>query len=120
MSIETDFRALLVTHGPLTALVGTRISANAMPENSPYPCVVFTAAHEYDGAIDGSHTSDRCTLTVACWATSAAQASNVADAVVDALAGAPSSATVTVLARATAFDADLNVDAEQLAIEWWV
>ena len=54
MSVETDFRALLVAHTALTALVSTRISLNAAPEGSDFPLVVFAATHDRAFCADGT------------------------------------------------------------------
>lgn len=119
MSIETDFRALLAANVALAALVGGRIAHNAVPQGSATPYVVFTAAHDAVLGMDGAELADTCTLTVQCWATSSAGAEQVADAVVAAVATAPATAAVAVLARASGYDEEADLDATVLQVAWW-
>jgi hypothetical protein len=119
MSIETDFRALLAGYAPLSALVGTRIALNAVPEGSVAPLVVFAAEHDRTLGLDNTLLADRCALEVQCWAENATDADAVADAVVAAIATAPTAAGAVVTARSTTFDAEVGLDATILAAEWW-
>lgn len=119
MSVETDFRALLAGYAGLTALVGTRISQNAVPDAAGLPCVVFTATHTRFLALDNTLQADQVALSVQCWAETAAAADAVANAVVAAVATAPAAAGATVLGRATAYDAEIGLDATALSVEWW-
>lgn len=119
MSAETDFRALLAAHAPLTALVGTRIAQTAVPEGSVYPLVVYTTQHDLEVALDGTVLVDATTFTAQCWGATAASARAVADAVRTACATAPVARGCTVVAEADAFDAELQRDAVALTVEWW-
>jgi uncharacterized MnhB-related membrane protein len=119
MSVETDLHALLAGHAPLAALVAGRVAQNAVPAGGVYPLVVYTAAHAPDIALNGALLGDEVTLQIQCWADDPAEADQVADAVITALAGAPAAALVTVTARTTMFDPDLELDCTQLAVEWW-
>ena len=119
MSIETDFRALLAGYAGLTALVGTRIAFNAVPDGSAFPLVVFGASHARSLGINNSLQADQCTLLVMCWAETPVQADAVADQVVAAVATAPASAGAVVLERSGAFDAELGLDGVQITVEWW-
>lgn len=120
MSIESDFRATLAAYAPLTALVGTRISQNAVSPGSTSPCVVFSAAHSIDSALDGTRLGDQCSLQVQCWAETAVAADAVADAVVAALAtGLAAVAGAVIVDRASAYDEELGLDATVLSVEWW-
>lgn len=122
MSVETDFRAALVAHAALTALVGTRIAQNAVPQGSSYPLVVFTVLHQRELSLFNEQHADAATISVQCWAETSASAAAVADAVEAALAAdaTAQAADCTVTLRETAFDPELGLDAEQLSIEWWV
>jgi hypothetical protein len=122
MSVESDFRAALVAHAALTALVSTRVAQNAVPQGGAYPLVVFTVQHQRELGINNNQHADACTITVQCWAETSAGAAAVADAVEAALAASATAqaADATVTLRETAFDPDLGLDAEQLSIEWWV
>lgn len=122
MSIETDFRALLAGHAPLTSLVGTRIALNATPEASPMPLVVFSAAHDRQMNVDGTLAYDACTLAVQCWAdgaSAAVVADAVADAVIAAVATAPAARGAIVTERSTTFDPELGADGTTLTVSWF-
>lgn len=119
MSIETDFRALLAAHAPLTALVSGRIALNAVPENSSFPLVVFAATHDRQFNVDGTLAYDACTLSVQCWADTAAAADAVADAVIAAVATAPAARSATVSERSTTFDPEIGADGTTLTVSWW-
>ncbi len=119
MTIETDFRALLAGYSALTALVGTRIAQDAVPEGAAFPLVVFAATHSPTYGLAGNLQADQCTLVVQCWASTGVSAAQVADAVVAAIATAPSSANATVLSRGTTHDPELGADGVQLDVEWW-
>jgi len=119
MSIESDFRALLVGHSPLAALVGTRVALNVVPEESVPPLVVFAATHDRVLGLDNTLHSDQCAIEVQCWGDTATTADAVADAVIGALATAPADAGAVCLGRSTTFDPDLGLDAVVLTVEWW-
>lgn len=119
MSIETTFRALLAAHAPLTSLVSGRIALNAVPEGSAFPLVVFAAAHDRQLNVDGTLAYDACTLSVQCWAETAAGADAVADAVIAAVATAPAVNSTTVSERSTTFDPEIGADGTTLTVSWF-
>lgn len=120
MSIEADFRAVLVAHAPLVALVpAARIAQNAVDGTGTGAAVVFTATHAPILGLGTVALGDQCTLEVQCWAASAAAADAIADAVVAAVATAPAAAAACVLARASVFDAETGQDGTVLSVEWW-
>jgi hypothetical protein len=119
MTIESDFRSLLAGDSAVTALVGTRIAQDAVPAGSAFPLVVFAASHTYTHGLANNLQSDQCSLVVQCWAMTGAAASDVADAVVAAIATAPASANATVVTRGTTHDPELGADGVQLDVEWW-
>jgi hypothetical protein len=119
VSIESDFRATLAAHAPLTALVGNRIAQDATAEGVTGALVVFSARHDITLGLDNTVLADSCTLDVQCWAATGAQAAVVADAVIAALATAPPNAGVVAISRATTHDPDLGLDGVQLSVEWW-
>ena len=118
MSVESDFRALLAAHAPLTALVGTRIALNAVPEQSALPLVVYAVSHSRTLGLDNSLLADQCAIAVQCWADTATAADAVADAVVAAIATA-AAGQAAVLARSTTFDPEMGLDGTELTVEWW-
>lgn len=119
MSAEADFRAALAAHAPLAALVGSRLALNAVPQGSALPLVTFSAQHRPQLNLLGDTTDDEVTFTVQCWAANG----NAADAVADAVAGAVDAAAAVhaaaVTERATGFDAELQLDATVLTVQWW-
>lgn len=119
MSIETDFLAVLNAHAPLVALVGDRIALNAVPEGDSVPLVVFSTTHNRTLGLDNSVLADQCSLQVQCWAATAAQAQQVADAVLEAVLTAPAASGACVLSRSTTADPELGLDGEELSVEWW-
>lgn len=119
MSIETDFRATLAAHAPLASLVSTRIALNAVPEGDAVPLVVYACAHDRTLGLDNTLLADQCAIQVECWAATAAQADAVADAVVAAIATAPTDSGACVLSRSTTHDPELGLDGVTLSVEWW-
>jgi hypothetical protein len=115
VSAESDFRALLTGAAGVTALVGTRIAANAVKQGAARPYIVFSAAHEPVHGLDNTVHADKVTFTVECWAETAIAADQVADAVAVALA----TAGVVVVGRATGYDVEAGADATVLTVEWW-
>lgn len=119
MSIETDFRALLASHAPLVALVGTRVAQNVVAQGAATPFVAYTAQHDYSHTLAGTLTADTCILTVQCWADTSLQADAVADACVAALALAAPDTGATVITRASGYDDTMDLHATVLTVEWW-
>lgn len=119
MSIESDFRALLAGDAGVSALVGNRIAQNAVPAGSQMPLIVFGAAHERSLGIDNTLLADRAQIIAQCWAETSAQADAVADAVIAAVALAPADAGAVVLDRSSSFDAEQDLHATELSVEWW-
>lgn len=118
MSIESDLRALLAGHVPLTTLVGTRIALNAVPDGSGMPCVVYSVAHLPVYSTD-ARLDDRAAIAVQCWAETAAQAEAVAAAVQTAINTAPAANAVRVTDSATGYDAEIGLDVVSINVEWW-
>ena len=119
MSAEADFRAILAGHAPLVALVGNRIAQNVLPQDAATPYVAFTSRHDPTLALDGAVLATAVSFTVQCWAASALQADDVADAVVAALALAPGARAVGVVSRDTGSDDEVALHATILGVEWW-
>ena len=120
MSIEDDFRAALVAHAPLVAVVGDNIEQNGVDTDTPVPYVVFTTSHDITSGLDGTPLVDQATISVECWGASALEADQVADLVVAALvAHAPPANCATLTGRATGYDGDIGLDATVLSLEWW-
>jgi hypothetical protein len=122
VSVETAFRAALLADAGLTALVGTRVAENAVPQGTALPYVVFSARHEPQHGLDSDVQAEQCSIEVQCWGATAASAHAVADAVtaaVDAFDAASTQAAAAVVSRASGYDADLALDADVLMVDWW-
>lgn len=115
MSAETEFRADMLAYAPLTALVGTRIAFNAIPQGLELPYIVYTTAHTPELGLSGAVLADQAVHTVSCWAKTGAEAEAVADAVAAAVALAGDA----VVSRSTGYDEELALDATVLAVEHW-
>lgn len=121
MSIEADFRATLVAHAPLLALVpAARIAQNAVEDGALGAAVVFTTTHAPILGLDNTQLGDQCSIEVQCWAATAAAADALADAVKAAVATAPAASAACVTGRASVFDSETGQDGCVLAVEWWV
>jgi len=116
MSAETDFRAVLASYAPLTALVGTRIAQNAVPQGASLPYVAFTATHTPEYGIDNTLHADLVMFSVECWAESATSADAVAAQVQAALLAEG----VVCTASGGTYDPEQGLDATALQAEWWV
>lgn len=114
MSAETALRALLAASPTLTALVGSRIAQNVVPQDEPLPLIVFSATHNPSYGIDNTLLADEVSFSVQCWANDGVSADAVADAVAAALTG-----TADVLSRETAYNEELKLDCTVLTVQWW-
>lgn len=117
MSAETSLRALLVGNAGVTALVGQRVAADRIEQSAARPFVVFTrTSSEPQLCLDGVVLKTRATIEVQAWADTRASASAVADAVIAAVRGATSQ---TVVDFSSSYDADLDLEAAILTVQWW-
>ncbi len=116
MSAETEFRAALLAHAPLLALVpAARIAQNAAADSNTTPNLVYGSARIPDFHLDNSVGATNVQFSVQCWADTAATASAVADAAVAALLAE----SVVCTSRSTTFDEELGLDGEELVFDWW-
>ena len=116
MSLDTDLRAALATNAGVTALVGSAIVSDRMEEGTPRPFVVFSrVGTEYQHGLDGSVLGERATFDVQCWADTRASAEAVANAVCAVLLADQR----PVLSRTSGYDADFDLEATLLTVEWW-
>jgi hypothetical protein len=90
-----------------------------VPEGSPSPVVVFAATHDRTLGLDNTLLGDQCSIEVQCWGETAAQAEQVADAVIAALPGAPAAAGAVCTSRASTFEPEIGLDGVILSVEWW-
>jgi len=116
MSAETEFRAALVAHAPLLALVpAARIAQNAMTDGAGVPCIVYGSTRIPDFHLDNSVGAVNTQFTAQCWADTAAAASAVADAAEAALLAVGTVCT----SRSTTYDEELGLDGLELIFDWW-
>lgn len=121
MTIESDFRATLIAHAPLVALVpAARIAQNAVDPGGTGAVVIFIATHNRILGLNNNLLGDQCQIEVQCWAETAVAADAVADAVVAAVATAPAASGACVTGRASTFDPETGQDGTLLSVEWWV
>lgn len=88
MNIETALDRLLSTTATVTALAGTRIYPNVLPQGSTLPALVYS---KVSGAriqhLQGPAGRARSRVTIVCWGTTYAAAKGLADVVRRALDG---------------------------------
>jgi hypothetical protein len=118
MTVETDIRELLAGHAPLMTLVNA-IALAAVPEKTELPWVTYTVAHSPLLAVDGTKVGDQCSVTLECWAGTAREAGEVADAATAAVSLAPLEKGATVTERASSFDPETGLDGVVLLVTWW-
>lgn len=118
MSAETEFRAALLAHAPLMALLAgnaARIAQNAIGDGILEPYVVYASVRLPDFHLDNSVGATNVQFTVQCWGATALAAAAVAEEVQAALL----EAGVVCTSRATTFEQDLGLDGEELVFDWW-
>lgn len=121
MSVETEFRAALLAHAPLAALVAGGVVQDALPEGDLYPIVVYSVRHDRTHGIGNEVLVNQCAIAVQCWAETGAEAEELADAVEAALAAVPAAVAAGAVAvgRTTTYDDDTGLDGTVLEVEWW-
>lgn len=113
MSAESDLYTILSGHAALTALVSTRIYPDAIPEDKPYPAVVFVrAGTEPIGTIHGTTHGEFASMRIECWGKNRESADAVAAAVNAALVAAKEVPT----GRAGGFDPEAGLFATTIEV----
>lgn len=116
MSMEADLRALLVAYAPLTALVSTRVAADRIDQGAARPFVVYTrTGTEPVQTLLGAVVGTKASFDVQVWADTRLVAEAVADAVQDALVADARAIT----SRSSGYDADLDLEATVISVDWW-
>jgi hypothetical protein len=118
MTIATDFRAALVAHAALTALVpAASIAQSAVPaESAAPPVIVYGIRVDSELGLDGGNLGDRAEISVQCWALESDDAEAISTAVRGAMATVPNNAIV--LDEQDSYDPDLKLHAQTLTIVW--
>lgn len=116
MTAATELRALLVANGTLTALVGNRIRANRAEQSDIRPFVVFTRVDtQNEFGLDGSRQASKQVFEVQAWADTRA----TADAVTAAIEAVFIAADRAFAGPVDGYDADLDMEASSLTVDWW-
>ena len=116
MSAETELRALLVADSATLALVSTRIAADRIEQTAARPFVVYTrTATEVQQSLFGEVLATKVVFDVQIWADTRVAAEAVADAVQAALVADHRA----IVSRAGGYDADLDLEATVITVDWW-
>lgn len=117
MSAESELRAVLLAHAPLTAAVpGARISIDAVMPTATRPYIAFSKQLRVDdNGLDNTLLGATSTIDIQCVGSSRANAIVVAGLVRDALraGGMPSD-------RGSAgYDAENDLEVEIVTVDWF-
>lgn len=117
MTAESQFYTLMSTAPGVTALVGTRIYPDALPEERALPAVVFVRQSTVPlVGIGGQRFGDDIELSVACWAETRLAADALASAVDAAIAGT----VFSLSARDGGFDPETGLFASTLTLQAFI
>lgn len=106
MSAESVLYGYLSGHAPLTALVGTRIYPDAMPEETPMPAAVFARlSTDPTYNIGGTLLCEDVQMSVAGWAKTRGEA----DAIGVAIVGAMAANQQSTAGRESGFDPEVGL-----------
>jgi len=116
VSAETVLYAALTAAAGVTALIGTRVYPDVVPQESALPCAAFARLDtEYTTTIhSGVPIAENTTIEISCMALTRASADDVCNAVI-AAAGA---AGFTPTGRRAEFDSDQQLWATVLTVDY--
>lgn len=116
MSAETELYALLSSAAGLTALVGTRIYPDAIPEDAVLPAVVYArTSTEPVLSVSGQKFAETARLSVSAWAKTRTAAAAAADQIEAALLAAWQPASN----RSSVFDGEVGLYAATVDSDWF-
>lgn len=116
MSAETELYAVLSGAAGLTALVGTRIYPDAIPEDATLPAVVYArAGTEPVLSVSGQKFAETARLTVSAWAKTRTAAAAAGDQIEAALLAAWQPA----INRSSVFDGEVGLYAATVETDWF-
>lgn len=116
MSLASQaLQALLIGTPAITALTSTRIASDRAEQGAARPFIVHSGTSEPQRALDGSVHGIRHVFEIQCWGDTRASAEAVADAVQTAC----DAAHQYITARASGFDAELDLECCVMTCEWW-
>ena len=116
MSAETDLYAVLSGRAQLTALVGSRIYPDAIPEGDVLPAVVYQRIMTSPITTIGNVTvAEEVHFGVTAWA----ETRTASDAVADEIAAALSASVNPMSDRHGGFDSEVGLHAPTVECYWW-
>ena len=116
MSAETDLYAALSGRASLTALVGTHIYPDAIPEGDTLPAVVYQrGGTEPITTLQNQTVAEQVRFGITAWSKSRITADAVADEIVTAISGASN----PLADRSSGFDSEMGLHAVTVECEWW-
>jgi hypothetical protein len=121
MSVESDWKASMLAHAPLAALIATRLAPDKVAQDAVRPYVVYIVEREPHYLLDGALASTRYTFKLQCWADTRDAAEAVADACEGALtASALEPGGIPIEARGVMNEHDLDLEGTQIEFDIWV
>lgn len=116
MSAESDLYSALSGRSTLTALVGTRIDPDAIPEGNALPAVVYQRSSTSPvTTIGGVTVAEDVLFEITAWA----ETRTAADAVADEVAAAVTGAGNPPADRQTGYDSECGLFACTIGCQWW-
>lgn len=115
-SAETDLYAALSGRAALTALVGTRIYPDAIPEGSLLPAIVYQRSSTTPTTTLLNVTvAEEVLFAISAWSETRTSCESVADEVVAALAASSN----PYANRSTGYDPEVGLHAVTVECDWW-
>ena len=125
MSLESAFVEFVIVCEPLTALVGSRIYEEILPQKASYPAITYQIVSEIRDAysMDGANGQVESRLQVNCYASSGVERRQLADLMRNAIDGFKGQWNGTEIQSVFVDDAGSNFDAspgnEQSRVWGW-
>ena len=116
MSAETQLYSVLSGAAGLTALVGTRIYPDSIPEDVVLPAVVYSrASTEPVVSVSGQKFAETAHLAISAWAKTRTAAAAIGDQIEAALL----SAWQPAINRSSVFDGEAGLYAATVETDWF-
>lgn len=116
MSFETELKALLLADSGIIAKVVDRVSADRIEQGALKPFVIFTrVSTEQNLGLTGASLASKGVFEVQCWGDTRVAVEALADDVERVfLADARA-----VTGRSSGYDAELDLEATIITVDWW-
>ena len=116
MSFESDLKALLLADGPLVAKVVDRVSADRIEQGAGKPFIVYSrVSTEYELTLMGDAAATKAVFEVQVWGDTRLAVEAAADDVARVFLADARALT----GRSSGYDAELDLEATILTVEWW-